>query len=234
MKEIYFVTIPRSGHHITIDIIKEIAHQNSLPFSYCEFYNHQGCTHCPCDEKDHPFKIYKSHDFELSPECIIPEWKHPLHIHSDHIYIIMYRRDPIRQFESWYRHYVDTYPDKSHIRKFPIFLRANIEHYSNFIQKWLYHSKDYANIHSFAYEDFLSDPRKVIQSILALLYPENHSSIKGVDDIIDTFDVRYKHNISVEQYDTIRSLLAHYPESWYTFPEVNILPSQNMDKTSTV
>lgn len=76
-----FVTFPRSGHHLLVDILTE--YQPSL--TYCEFYG--CCNTYPCVHKS---TLQKNHDFALD---LVPG--------PDEIVVVQHRRAVDKALQSW-------------------------------------------------------------------------------------------------------------------------------------
>jgi hypothetical protein len=222
MKKNMFISFPRSGHCITIKIIQDIAEKYKLPFSYCEFYNHNTpsdiigasysniCTKPDCNN-DQSSLITKSHDFALNYNCLINEWKQPISINSYQKYIVLYRDNAIIQLEAWYRHCKNSdNPDYTDYTDFPVFYKSNINYYKAFREKWV--DTKYYNVLAISYETLVNNPTQVILSILRVIYPNtfNASSIdnlKNINDVIAENNLRYQHIMTKKEYYELENMI---------------------------
>jgi hypothetical protein len=227
VKRIMFIGFPRSGHHITVKLIKDIAEKMNLPFSYCEFYNHntpegiisykppQGCTDEPCEANIRAPLITKSHDFALDVNCPTQEWKEPIPIISYQKYIVIYRDDPIIQMEAYYRFSKKlNYPDYNYqddtYEDFQSFYKTNIDYYKAFREKWI--DTKYYNVFPIRYETLINNPTETLLSILRVIYPNTFNriddiNIKIINEVIQQNDIKYKHILTKFKYNKLRNMI---------------------------
>ena len=202
-----FASIPRSGHHVIMNIIQDYAKSCDLVFSYCEFYSHLKATHPPHHCTNYPdcnsSLIVKTHDFELNPKCDIVEWREKIEIKEDHKYFVLYRRDEVRQFEAWYRHFKqNNNKDKHDYSDFINFVQTNVEYYQAFKKKWV--GTSHENVIAFTYEDFIQKPVSILKQMINVIYSDHKCNMVKLKAIINKHDVSWKNTISVEVYEKLK------------------------------
>lgn len=222
-QHIMLVTFPRSGHHLLVALVNDYAKLQNLPFSYCEFYGchtkqgedkniHKICTQNNCS--DTCCVLTKNHDFGLNPYCPVPEWTDPVTINANKRYIILYRQDPVKQFEAWYRHFKacntppnikydarkETYND--FVENFYVY---NIDYYDAFIKKWV--TSKNKNVYAFTYESLVENTMIQLTSILNIIYPYHNVNVVNLRNVIQKNDVGYKNTITKEVYEKVKTLM---------------------------
>jgi hypothetical protein len=225
--KVFLISFPRSGHHVLANVIKHYASITSIPFSYCEFYTCNsknvdtlmcpplGCTQSNCGECD--VLLTKNHDFFLNPACVEADWKHEIPIDPIKTYIVMYRKDPVRQFEAWYRHYQICNTDEPNLASFRDFYLVNQEYHTAFVKKWI--ETKHTNVHLVSYEELVEDPENVIETVLQVLYPYKRVYSNVIKHVVKTNGICYKHNVPDNVYHRLCVCMSKPP------PENNQDPS---------
>lgn len=187
----YIISFPRSGQHLVVSMLEYLTNKFSLDFSYCDYYN--CCNAIPCKE-GHLFQ--KNHDFWTDPY----DTKFNLNKiekNSDDKYLVLYRRDAIKQLEAYYRGWFNLENIKNPRLRLVYdydelldFITHNIDYYKNFIEKWVNDKSE--NILSIEYYDLVNDPDFYCEKIIKHFYDiEIESDIK--DQTIEVKDYgKYK------------------------------------------
>ncbi len=138
-------SIPRSGHHFFIRLVKSILQKDML---YCEFYSQQDCCgEFPCKKRNRkPLTFQKNHDFDFS-----------LPIIDDQEYLVQIR-DPAPQILS---HIEIASPlVKSNVHERNYWLSGRINYFWRFHEKWV--GKPRANFMMLDYDDLAMSPAAVL------------------------------------------------------------------------
>lgn len=178
MSKYIFVTFPRSGHHLIIDILRAVAIAHNIEFTYCEYYT--CCQQVPCIHKN---TIMKNHDFDLTLPQDLPNYT----------YIVMYRKNAIQQLEAFYRFHLQK-PEDYDLKDCVAFIKENTPYYNEFIKKWVYN--DIQNFVLISYEDVLIDCKNIIIKLFTLFYPHVTLDSQILHDIILRYDVKKKNTIA--------------------------------------
>ena len=187
------VSFPRSGQHLFERMCKHIFMYYKKEFSYCEFYN--CCKKIPCVKKS---VFQKNHDFNLH-----------LQFKNYDKFIVLYRKDKIKQLESYYRY--ETYKKDVYganidynnpnvFTKLINFIKQKITYYDGFINKYIVSDK-YPNSLKIEYNDFIMNQSEYIARIIIYLDIKlNHDDLeKDVENIINSFEkIEYKNSIDDE------------------------------------
>lgn len=184
MKHFVFVTFPRSGHHLVIDILKELARSHDVEFSYCEYYT--CCKEFPCA---HNCQIMKNHDFDLSLQSI-----------PDFTYIVMYRDNPIEQLEAWYRFNIGS--QTYNIDDCLTFIKGHSLYYTAFLKKWV----DQCQL-AITYDALIDNPSEIIENLFHMIYPNTILNKTILKTIISRCNVARKYIIP---YETYKQLYTEY------------------------
>lgn len=213
--------MPRSGHHLLVNLIQDVANRLGLPFSYCEYYNHfnertrhanvskQTCAQDPCDMN---CMLMKTHDFELDATTVIPIWKTNIKITAERPYIVLYRDDPLVQMEAWYRHFMSNSkaasdtpydPETDDYSKFPEFYKKHRPYYDKFVQKWI--KLPYKNMIISTYNELVSNTVRVLLRALCVVYSPHISLFTHdlLQDVVNAHDVSFKYTLSPEKYERL-------------------------------
>lgn len=146
----YFVTYPRSGHHILIKLLDTIAY---ITENYCEYYE---CIqadgipiNCPYNKKDWTIKlnkcgahrqIIKSHDFDLNLPYL-----------EENLFLIQLR-NPILSIKSWYELALKDPNNKDISIDWNMFFDEKFNFWVNFVEKWIVHI-DKSNVKYIPYNE---------------------------------------------------------------------------------
>lgn len=195
------ISFPRSGQHLLERLLNFIYLYYNKNYSYCEFYN--CCKTLPCKKK---CIFQKNHDFHLT-----------LGMPSDNKFIVLYRRDKIRQLEAYFRfnylnsdkHVKINYENSKLFNELIQFIKQRSKYYDEFIQKYVT-SKWYTNSLIIEYGDFMNEPKKYIKNLIEYLnLKDNDINLdEDVDYIFNNFEkIEYKNSLSDSIYNKIVSML---------------------------
>ena len=191
-KNINFVTIPRSGHHLVIRILQKYFN-NEL--DYCEFYT--CCCTTPCSL----FKnIQKNHDFNLK-----------LQYKVFNLYVIQYRNF-LESAISDFNLRIKNNNFKNDLEFVNILKKTegyidNIEctkeswdrhliwyskYYVKFYKKWILNSSPYIKID---YKNLINNPKTVLKKLIIYLFPDKKINENKLDEIISDEKISAKNKI---------------------------------------
>lgn len=198
-QNLYIVSFPRSGQHMTECILSTLLPKHNIHYSYCPYYH--CCNKIPCEKG---FNIQKHHDVDNT-----------LDILDSNKYLVLYRDDLILNIESYYRHIInyELNPDKYSYDDLIDFFRNKIEYYKNFKNKWVNVNK--TNVLQIEYYDYIKNPKKNILSILMHFYPEIKIDDDKIDNLIDNGFLNY--DIKKFRHDKINDKigLKHFMDEKY-------------------
>ncbi len=169
----YIISLPRSGQHMIESILRYIYSNINKEFKYCEYYT--CCKKIGNCNKNCNFQ--KNHDFWLNTNS------NKLPIHKNSKYLVLYRRDKIKQLESYYRFYLLSSSKNYDYNELIGFINRNSTYYDNFIKKWVDNNRN--NILKIEYYDLITDPNYYIEKIF--YHFENDkidSNIFNIKDLI--------------------------------------------------
>lgn len=203
----YIISFPRSGQHLVESILGYIYKKLNKDFTYCEFYS--CCNKIgECPKKSN---FQKNHDFWINKDY------NKFLIKNSDKYLVLYRKDKIKQLEAYYRFYVKTSRKKLvyNYDELISFAKNNSLYYDNFINKWV--NNNLNNILKIEYYDFVNDPNFYIKNIYYHFNPtsltdESIFNIKNIDFNIDNGfrkreihnTIKVMNNIDVELYEKIK------------------------------
>lgn len=138
-------SIPRSGHHFFIRLVKSILHKDML---YCEYYSQQDCCgEFPCKKRNRkPLTFQKSHDFDFS-----------LPVMDDQEYLVQIR-DPAPQILSHIEIASPLVKSNEHERNY--WLSARIQYFWRFHEKWVDNAR--SNFMVMDYDDLAMCPTALL------------------------------------------------------------------------
>lgn len=150
-------SIPRSGHHFLVRILKRLLGND---FFYCEFYTPAACCgKIPCDRRNEfPISFQKNHDIDL---CL------PIDI-SDAVYVVQYR-DAVSAVLSE-RELVDQnwgHAIAAHLGHMEVWLAQKIHYYELFFRKWISAAHPCSFI--IDYDELKNDTESVITALMGWL-----------------------------------------------------------------
>jgi hypothetical protein len=206
MEKTVFITFPRSGHHLVVNVLikyfsKNTKHREILgnqtrlyckntiaagKLHYCEYYNH--CQSTPCS--DSKTNLQKNHDFGLNEG-----------IDNNYRYIILYRH-PLDAVVSWYRFFVEG----SFLEKiFGIFINDKKESWQdfskkaiifwkNFIKKWLYQTHIEHKL-LMSYEEIIETPIISFINVLKFIDPDSEINLLLLKKCIEDSNIARKNDI---------------------------------------
>jgi hypothetical protein len=152
----FIISFPRSGSHLTFNVLEYLHKEHKLSYSECEFYT--CCKQTPCP-KGRIFQ--KNHDFLLD-----------LPILDTKKYIVLYRKDKIKQLDAYYRFTTESqWKQPYDIDTLSIFCKNKSSYYDDFMKKWL-HNHSNTNILSIDYETIVAKPYESYKLIMSFLYPD--------------------------------------------------------------
>lgn len=199
----FLISYPRSGQHLTSSILQKVLFAHSLPFSYCNYY--RCCNQIPCR---HRCIYQKNHDFN-----------NKLQICSDQKYIVLYRKDSIRQLEAFYRFHIKERNETTYnVEDACQFYLDRIDKYNAFISKWVNIQR--SNVLPIEYYDLCADPFTTIMSMLHFLYPTtifNESLVQSILTMeFNVFDglhhsntstIKIQNHLSDEKYNELVEII---------------------------
>jgi hypothetical protein len=210
----YIVSFPRSGQHLIESIIRYLYSKLSKEFKYCEYYS---CCNSlgKCNLSSN---FQKNHDFWLNSNITYEPNK--FHINMYDKYLVLYRKDKIKQLEAYYRYYINSLNVKRNYNYDDLisFINGNSQYYDNFVTKWI--NNDLDNILKIEYYDFTDDSDFYIKKIyyhfnIEKVKNECIFNLKNVQLTVDNgFRERESHNkikinnnIDIELYNKIKNEL---------------------------
>jgi len=171
MKKTLFVTFPRSGHHLVVDILQKYYGEE---MRYCEMYSHCSRVWCTDSSTTHQ----KTHDFGLDV---------PTDLDVRYIIQIRNAEDAIA---SWYKSAIIANWTNQNWKSF---LENGLSFRKRFLDKWIYGPTGHS-ITIVTYENLIADPLKEIKSIIG--YPCDDNKLK---EVLNQFTIKQKH--SFKDYD---------------------------------
>lgn len=195
----FIISFPRSGEELTVRLLNHIYNYYNLKFSHCNYYN--CCQQIPCKENK---CFQKNHDFNLD-----------LHLDKNEKFIVLFRKNKITQFESYFRFIFlneqskdnanINYNEHTIFNKLINFMNTHSIYYDNFVSKYIINKYPYSFV--IEYSDLIYNPKKYIRG---LIYYLNLSSNNNVDistdiqTIYDTFEkIEYKNRLNIVYYNKI-------------------------------
>ena len=171
----FIISFPRSGQHLTECILKYLCESHGLDYSYCEYYN--CCKSTPCSKKN---LFQKNHDFGLENGGKV------VSIDNNSKYLVLYRKDPILQLESYYRFILSKYDTSLSYNYDDLlkFVKGKLPYYNNFIKKWV--NNDDSNILKVEYYEIINNVFDSSQKIFNHFYPEitiDESKLNEINNI---------------------------------------------------
>lgn len=157
---IYAKSMPRSGHHLLMEMLLAYFGRD---LAYCEFYGSGCCRAMPCQRAYYPllgnrFFIQKSHDLDFRDP-----------IYPDALYIIQYR-EPIARIQSNWDHYLHVRQDQEDTPEaFRRFALAETRYHIRFWKKWLDQPPPRSVV--LTYESLVRAPAEAISLVVALIDP---------------------------------------------------------------
>lgn len=138
-------SIPRSGHHFFIRMVKSILEKDML---YCEFYRQEGCCgQIPCKKSNRKrLTVQKNHDFDFSVPIL-----------DDQEYLIQIR-DPAPQVLSHIE--IASQLVKSNVHERHYWLSGRIHYFWRFFEKWV--GRPRPNFMILDYDDLAISPQAVL------------------------------------------------------------------------
>ncbi len=167
MKHILSVSMPRSGHHLLVRLLRSYYGEQ---FSYCTTYGKSRrdcCKKIPCIEVDksldnsHIF-MQKNHDFKLKSPLL-----------QDYKYIIQYRH-PIPRAMSNFELFIkngDDIKKRNTKLKFYNFLNNEADYYIGFYQKYI--ESKFPNILLLKYEDLVDRPEESFRKVITFIQDDD-------------------------------------------------------------
>lgn len=210
LNTIQCVSVPRSGHHLLIDMITKYYKSQNIPFKYCEYYT--CCKHRPCKKNAN---IQKSHDLNIinnNRETVI-------NIADCKIPVLIQFRNPLYNITSDY--YLHCKNVKNTYENWLKFSKIQIIYIKNFLNKWVLSNKNKENIIFVSYESLLKDTYSILTRIIKIISPNHNIDIdilKSITKIIhrsrtlDTFEYYNKqyfnelYNIVKETYEKSQTI----------------------------
>ena len=191
------VSFPRSGQHLFERICRHIFLYYGKNFSYCEFY--ECCRKIPCEKKS---IFQKNHDFNLR-----------LNFETNDKFIVLYRKDKIKQLESYYRFeceykkdFYNSQIDYTNSKVFDNlikFIKRKNKYYKSFVNKYISSNK-YPNSLIIEYDEFVTNQYEQILRIINYFEIQYTNLEKDVENIINSFEkIEYKNTISTDLYEKI-------------------------------
>lgn len=178
----YIISFPRSGQHLIESVLIYLSNRFDLNFSYCEYYN--CCNNILCSNG---FLFQKNHDFWIDPRRLDYNLN-ALEIKKSNKYLVLYRKDMIKQLESYYRYYLKYEEKEYNYNELISFIESNIGYYNNFVNKWVEQEDD--KILIIEYYKFLEDPNFYSKNIV------KHFFEKDLDFDITNLDFGVKSGIN--------------------------------------
>ena len=156
---VFSKSMPRSGHHLLVDLLMEYYGRE---IAYCEFYRDGCCKHQPCVRARHPmlgnrFFIQKSHDFRFD-DPVLP----------DSTYLVQYRHPSPRLQSNW-DHYVFVQSGADTESGFRAFARSEADYFIRFWERWVTNAPPRTMV--LAYEHLIADPRSSVRRVVQHLDP---------------------------------------------------------------
>lgn len=167
MTRLFLISFPRSGQHLTEQVLRYLCEVNEIPYSYCEHY--RCCQHVPCARGS---LVQKNHDFSLD-----------LDINPSHKYVVLYRRNVARQLESYYRYRIRKDHGHYSVTGLLRFARREFTYYTGFVEKWVCTS--YTNVRVFDYHDLVERPIQEYTAMCSFLFPSGAFSSSSIQSITD-------------------------------------------------
>ena len=176
----FLISFPRSGQHLVERLLKDAYKYYDLDFSYCEFYN--CCRQAPCSNGS---LFTKNHDFEVS-----------LPIKDEYRYLVLYRRDELRQIEAWFR--MEFYPPSAPtyrdcpspdytrpqmFRRFVNFVQLKRTYFENFRRKWV-EKNNRSNCLLVEYYDLVAQPCVFLSKVLEFFNPNRDFDKEEIQKIL--------------------------------------------------
>ncbi len=156
MKHVLGVSLPRSGHHYLVSMLREYLHDG---FSYCEFYQTADCCRqIPCTKSAASSgKIYvqKSHDFQLTDPVTV-----------DGAVRLIQFRSPVPRLLSDYELWLKVTSASASRILLTQFLQNNVEYTVKFHRKWLSDRRE--GQLAVSYEQLTADPLRAVEGLLYL------------------------------------------------------------------
>lgn len=149
-------SIPRSGHHFLVDLLKQLLGET---FRYCEFYEEYGCCgRVPCVAPTGAARVHfqKHHDLDLSLRTDLPG-----------VLYVVQTRDPV----------MSTLSDRELVARMDsearacdrdesvLWLGRKASYYQRFVEKWVHRPP--ARHLPLPYDDFVADPAAALLRLTA-------------------------------------------------------------------
>ena len=164
MKYLFCVSLPRSGHHVVEELLREITKGK---FKYCEFYTVANCCkEIPCKnlalfgQDEHLAFMQKSHDFSLLD---------PVPKNADQIVVQI--REPIARLLSNYELEVKNRHGQHDVSYQEYWSARESFYVARFYQKWL--RSNLSNRVLLRYEELISAPEKCLAPLIKCLGIDN-------------------------------------------------------------
>jgi hypothetical protein len=207
----FLISFPRSGQHLTECILSYLCESHGIDYSYCEYY--KCCNSTPC-KKGSIFQ--KNHDFEIEKDK-------GMIINNESKYLVLFRKDPILQLESYYRYILSNKNSNSEkyiseVSSYEYddllkFVKSKLPYYNKFLEKWINNDKD--NILKVEYYELINNVEYNSQRIFNHFYPEveiDRSKLNEISKIeFYTFTkksnlgkVKIKNTINTDIYESLK------------------------------
>lgn len=190
----FLISFPRSGQHLTECILGYLCDTHGIKYSYCEYYS--CCQSIPC-KKESLFQ--KNHDFGIE------NGKEIVKINNESKYLVLFRKDPILQLESYYRYILSNSNSNSEkyiseVSSYEYddllkFVKSKLPYYNKFLEKWINNDKD--NILKVEYYELVNNVEDTSQRIFNHFYPEVKIEQSKLDEIsnIEFYTFSKKRNL---------------------------------------
>lgn len=185
------ISFPRSGQGLIEKILNYLCEKHDIPFSYCEFYT--CCKKIPCKKKSF---FQKNHDFHLK-----------LNINSNYQYIILYRKDKIKQLEAYYRYRLhNNWNDAAYdYNNLLSYIKENSNYYDNFIKKWISNTLNHPNFLYIEYYDLVNDPLKWSKILFSYIFPQINIQEQIFINMLNDIPIKIFNSISDDVYSKLQS-----------------------------
>jgi hypothetical protein len=198
----HIISFSRSRQHLIQRLLNQIYIYYKKEFTYCEYYS--CCQKVPCAKNN---EFQKNHDFNMN-----------LFIPPEDKFIVLYRSDKIKQYESYFRlSYFKkeignvnlNYNYEELFKRLINFIQNNSNYYNNFVKKYIT-SNTYKNLLIIEYDDFIQNFKDYIKKIIIYL------DIKKTDDdicadeenIIIIFEkIEYKNRLNEHIYEKVKKII---------------------------
>ena len=204
----FLISFPRSGQHLMERLLKDVYQYYGLGFSYCEFYS--CCRKAPCSKGS---LFTKNHDFGIN-----------LPIVDRYRYLVLYRRDKLRQLEAWFRMERQplraslgpthrncpslNYTQPQTFQQFVNFARINRAYFDNFRGKWI-EKNNRGNCLLVEYYDLVKQPHIFLLKILKFFNPDHSFKEEDVQKILEERTERVFVKNKNYLKDEVAALLRH-------------------------